>query len=150
MNKEELNEFLYKAFPEFLYFGTVQDIKDDKIIFSLKPTTFHIRPGGTISGPTMMMMVDTASWCSVLNKIGPEAMAVTTNLNINFLRKPTADAPLNAISSLLKLGKRLAICEVRIEQKNILVAHGTCTYSIPPETKDLRPLTKRSPICSDR
>ena len=136
MNKEELNDFLYKAFPDFLDFGNVEEIKEEKIIFRLKPTTFHIRPGGTISGPTMMMMVDTASWCSVLNKIGPEAMAVTTNLNINFLRKPSADTPLDAISSLLKLGKRLAICEVRIEQNDILVAHGTCTYSIPPETKN--------------
>ena len=136
MNKDELNNFLYRAFPNFLDFGKVHDIKEEKIIFRLEPTPFHIRPGGTISGPTMMMMVDTASWCSVLNKIGPEAMSVTTNLNINFLRKPTADTHLDAISSLLKLGKRLAICEVRIEQNDILVAHGTCTYSIPPEPKD--------------
>lgn len=132
MNKDELNTFLYKAFPDFEYFGKVHEIKDEKITFRLKPTKLHIRPGGTISGPTMMMMVDTASWCSILNQIGPEAMAVTTNLNINFLRKPSADAPLDAISSLLKLGKRLAICEVRIEQGDVLVAHGTCTYSIPP------------------
>ena len=133
MNKEELNAFLYKAFPDFDYFGKVHALKNGKITFRLVPNKLHIRPGGTISGPTMMMMVDTASWCSILNQIGPEAMAVTTNLNINFLRKPNAELPLDAISSILKLGKRLAICEVRIEQGDNLVAHATCTYSIPPK-----------------
>ena len=133
MNKEELNRFLYAAFPEFEYFGTVHEIKDEKITFRLIPNKLHARPGGTVSGPTMMMMVDTASWCSILHQIGPEAMAVTTNLNINFLRKPSMEEPLDAVSSLLKLGKRLAICEVRIAQGERLVAHGTCTYSIPPQ-----------------
>lgn len=133
MNKEDLNAFLYKAFPDFDYFGKVHTLKNGKITFRLVPNKLHIRPGGTISGPTMMMMVDTASWCSILNQIGPEAMAVTTNLNINFLRKPNAEVPLDAISSILKLGKRLAICEVRIEQGDNLVAHATCTYSIPPK-----------------
>jgi uncharacterized protein (TIGR00369 family) len=66
-------------------------------------------------------------------------LAVTTNLNINFLRKPEAGVPMYARGSLLKLGKRLAICEISIEQDRqgkdaVLVAHSTCTYSIPPQT----------------
>ena len=135
MDSKALNELLYTAFPNVGDFGQVTSVSSEgDVTFRLIPQTGHIRPGGTVSGPTMMTMVDTAAWCALLHKIGPQALAVTTNLNINFLRKPSADEPLDAIASLLKLGKRLAICEVRIEQGQTLVAHSTCTYSIPPNT----------------
>ena len=135
MNQDELNQFLCIAFPKIDDFGSVYNVSPEgTVTFRVIPTLHHIRPGGTVSGPTMMTMVDTASWCALLHKIGPQALAVTTNLNINFLRKPSADQPLDAIASLLKLGKRLAVCEVQIKQGNILVAHSTCTYSIPPQS----------------
>ena len=91
-----------------------------------------IRPGGTISGPTMMALADFAMYVAVLASIGPVPLAVTTNLNINFLRKPGA-ADLLAEAKLIKLGKRLAVGEVGIWSAGSaeLVAHATSTYSIP-------------------
>ena len=92
-----------------------------------------LRPGGTISGPTMMALTDFAMYVAVLASIGPVPLAVTTNLNINFLRRPT-QRDLIAEARLIKLGKRLAVGEVRIfcDGENEMVAHATSTYSIPP------------------
>jgi uncharacterized protein (TIGR00369 family) len=94
----------------------------------------HIRPGGTISGPTMMALADFAMYVAVLAAIGPVPLAVTVNLNINFLRKP-AQRDLTAEARLLKLGKRLATGEVSIlsDGEEAPVAHVTSTYSIPPQ-----------------
>jgi uncharacterized protein (TIGR00369 family) len=94
--------------------------------------TTSLRPGGTISGPTMMALSDFAMYVAVLAAIGPVALAVTINLNINFLRKPK-QRDLLAEARLLKLGKRLATGEVliRSEGEEDLVAHTISTYSIP-------------------
>lgn len=92
-----------------------------------------VRPGGTISGPTMMGLADFAMYVAVLAAIGPVPLAVTINLNINFLRK-AAPRDLLAEARLLKLGKRLATGEVTIcsQGETEPVAHATSTYSIPP------------------
>jgi uncharacterized protein (TIGR00369 family) len=94
----------------------------------------HVRPGGTISGPTMMALADFAMYVAVLAAIGPVPLAVTINLNINFLRKP-AQRDLTGEARLLKLGKRLATGEVfiRSDGEEEPVAHVTSTYSIPPQ-----------------
>jgi uncharacterized protein (TIGR00369 family) len=94
-----------------------------------------LRPGGTISGPVMMAMADYAMYAAVLSRIGMVELAVTTNLNINFLRRPRPGDVL-ADATLLKLGQRLAVGEiaVHIEGDEELVAHVTATYSIPPRT----------------
>jgi uncharacterized protein (TIGR00369 family) len=96
-----------------------------------------LRPGGTISGPTMMGLTDFAMYVAILASIGPVPLAVTTNLNINFLRKP-APRDLIAEARLIKLGKRLAVGEVSIRQdgEEDLVSHATATYSIPPRQQD--------------
>jgi uncharacterized protein (TIGR00369 family) len=93
----------------------------------------HLRPGGTISGPSMFSLADLALYVAILAQIGPVGLAVTTNLNINFLRKP-APRDLVGEARLIKLGKRLAVGEVAIfsEGEDDLVAHATGTYSIPP------------------
>jgi uncharacterized protein (TIGR00369 family) len=92
-----------------------------------------LRPGGTISGPTMMGLTDFSMYVAILASIGPVPLAVTTNLNINFLRKP-AQRDLIAEVKLIKLGKRLAVGEVEIycDGEGDMVAHATATYSIPP------------------
>lgn len=92
-----------------------------------------LRPGGTISGPTMMALADFALYIAVFSAVGPEPLAVTTNLNINFLRKP-AHADLIAEARLMKMGKRLAVGEVTIcsDGEADPVAHVTATYSVPP------------------
>ena len=96
------------------------------------------RPGGTISGPTMMALADFAMYVAVLAAIGPVPLAVTINLNINFLRKP-AQRDLIAEARLLKLGRRLATGEVTIRSDGTErpVAHATSTYSIPRPAGDL-------------
>lgn len=95
-----------------------------------------LRPGGTISGPSMMALADACMFAVVLSEVGHVSLAVTTNLNINFLRKPPAKG-LYADGRTLKLGKRLAILEVSIfsDHGDELVAHATGTYSIPPRTE---------------
>jgi uncharacterized protein (TIGR00369 family) len=94
-----------------------------------------LRPGGTISGPVMMAMADYAMYAAVLSRIGLVELAVTTNLNINFLRRPRP-GDVVAEARLLKLGQRLAVGEValNIDGEEDLVAHVTATYSIPPRT----------------
>ena len=93
----------------------------------------HLRPGGTVSGPAMMALCDATMYVAILAAIGPVALAVTTNLSINFLRKPEP-GDLIAECKLMKLGKRLAVGEVSIYAigSEELVAHCVATYSIPP------------------
>ena len=92
-----------------------------------------LRPGGTISGPTMMGLADFAMYVAVLASFGAVPLAVTTNLNINFLRRP-AQRDLIGEARLIKLGKRLAVGDVAIHSdgEDDMVAHATLTYSIPP------------------
>ena len=90
-----------------------------------------IRPGGSISGPHMMMLADACMFAVVLSQIGKVKLAVTTSFNINFLRKPT-QCDLLAEGKIIKAGKRLAVMEVSIFSESELVAHATGTYSIPP------------------
>ncbi len=94
-----------------------------------------LRPGGTISGPVMMALADLAMYAVVLSLIGRVDLAVTTSLNINFLRRPTP-GDLVATGNILKLGRRLAVGEVMLysEGSTEPVAHVTCTYSIPPQS----------------
>ena len=93
-----------------------------------------LRPGGTIAGTTLMALTDVAMYVAVLAAIGWKPLAVTTNLNINFLRKPE-QRDLLAEARLLKLGKRLVVGEIviRSEGEDEPVAHATCTYAIPAE-----------------
>ena len=91
-----------------------------------------IRPGGTLNGPLMMAAADLSMYAAVLGAIGLEALAVTTQLSINFLRKP-APATLYGIARMLKLGQKLAVGEVELftEASPEMVAHAVCTYALP-------------------
>ena len=95
----------------------------------------HLRPGGTVSGPSMFALADVCLYIAILAQIGPVALAVTTNLNINFLRRPSP-GDLVADCRLLKLGNRLAVGEVFLHSQgeDEPVAHATGTYSIPPRS----------------
>ena len=94
----------------------------------------NLRPGGTVSGPTMMAVADFAIYAAILREIGLIKLAVTTSFNINFLKKPLANKDILARCKLLKCGKTLAIGEVSIYSDGIdePVAHAVGTYSIPP------------------
>jgi uncharacterized protein (TIGR00369 family) len=138
IRREELEQLLAAEFPETfnprtglvileIWHGGCR-VRQDFLENSL-------RPGGTISGTTMMQLADFSAYVAVLASIGWTPLAVTTSLNINFLRKP-APAALEAQCRLLKLGQRLAVGEVSIRSgdEEGLVAHATFTYSIPPRT----------------
>lgn len=93
-----------------------------------------LRPGGTIAGPVMMGLADAVMYALVLANVGPVELAVTTNLNINFMRKPPP-GDLLARATPLKIGKRLAIGQIALygeQSADTVVAHATATYSIPP------------------
>ncbi len=133
MNANEVEAYIEQVFPQVSDYGfKIENLETGKISVSMKIADAHLRPGGTVSGPTMFTLADCASYLIVLAHIGKVALAVTTNLNINFISKPEGD--LIADSQLLKLGKRLAVCEISIRSKmnKTLVAHATATYSIPP------------------
>ena len=137
MTPEALNRFLEADFPQLHTDGKVFEVMTvgpGTITMRLMPNARHLRPGGTISGPTLFALADVGAWCAVLAHIGPVALAVTTNLNINFLRKPEP-GPLSCTCRILKLGKRLAVVEASIfgADNADLVAHATATYSIPPQ-----------------
>ena len=136
MNVEELEVFLETEFPQIHVDGRiyrVETVSEGEAVLSVRALERHLRPGGTISGPTMMALVDLAAYAVILAHIGPVALAVTTNLNINFLRKPEP-GDLLATCRLLKLGKRLAVTECTLTGRagGDPVAHATATYSIPP------------------
>lgn len=112
----------------------LDEISTDRVVMRSLYNSEHLRPGGTISGPVMMGLADAAMYALVLSQIGPVELAVTTNLNINFLRKPEP-ADVIAVARMLKLGRRLAVGEVSLYSGEIdedPVAHVTATYSIPP------------------
>lgn len=134
MNADEVIAYLREVFPESNHYGfMVEALSEGKVTVGMKVQDHHLRPGGTVSGPTMFALADVAAYLVVLAHIGKVALAVTTNLNINFLAKPQPGSLL-AEAKLMKLGKRLAICviEVRSSVDDALVAHATATYSIPP------------------
>jgi uncharacterized protein (TIGR00369 family) len=135
LTHSELERFLRNEFPQVFKAGsglTIEEIWHGATRVRQAYREDFIRPGGTISGPTMMALADFAMYVAVLASIGPVPLAVTTNLSINFLRKPGA-ADLLAEAKLMKLGKRLAVGEVAIRSAGgvELVAHATSTYSIP-------------------
>ena len=140
MTIDELERFLAAEFPQVFHADSglaVEALWEGGCLVRQTFRAGSLRPGGTISGPTMMALADFAMYVAVLAAIGPVPLAVTINLNINFLRKP-AQRDLLAEARLLKLGKRLATGEVtiRCDGEDAAVAHVTATYSIPPRDGD--------------
>jgi uncharacterized protein (TIGR00369 family) len=135
MTVEALERFLAAEFAQVFHAASglvIESVWDGGCRVRQRYRDDFIRPGGSISGPTMMALADFAMYAALLAAIGPVPLAVTTNLNINFLRKPLR-CDLIAEARLLKIGKRLAIGEIAIhaDGEAALVAHATSTYSLP-------------------
>jgi uncharacterized protein (TIGR00369 family) len=130
---DELRSFFRSDFPQSTV--TIEAVDSEAGTARVRQEVGHaqLRPGGTVSGPVMMATADAASYAAILSKIGIVPLAVTTSLNINFLRRPSAEKAIVCEASLMKLGKRLAVTEMKIfsEGEGDLVAHATATYSIP-------------------
>jgi uncharacterized protein (TIGR00369 family) len=135
MSVAELEAFLVREFPQSFGSGDtrVESADGETCLLRQRYSDRMLRPGGTIAGPTLMGLADCAMYVVLLSAIGPVGLAVTTSLNINFLRKGAPGHDVFAAARILKLGKRLAVGEV-----NLLsgaspdpIAHVTATYSIP-------------------
>jgi len=137
MTPGELIAFLETEFPQAAQAGMKIEHLDDKVIRLRLPTgEKDLRPGGTVSGPTLMWFADCGFYLLILAQLGPVALAVTTNLNINFMRKPEP-GDLIGEGRLMKLGRSLAVGDFTIwsDGKKEPVAHVTLTYSIPPKSR---------------
>lgn len=132
LDATQLQEILRSSFPDHDV-PVVESVDDDAVTVGLPVSGRHSRPGGTVSGPTMMTLADTAAWVAILAQVGPQLLAVTTSLHIDFLRKP-AISDLLARARLLKLGRALAVVEVELSSRGAsdLVAKAQVTYSLPP------------------
>jgi acyl-coenzyme A thioesterase PaaI-like protein len=134
MDVDQLNRFLTDAFPGSPRLYRVEHSAEDGLRMRLPFSDLQLRPGGTLSGPTMMGLADGAAWLVTLARIGPVALAVTSNLTISFLTKP-GPVDLLAHATLLRLGRRQSVSEVRLWSEGAdparPVAHATVTYAIP-------------------
>src|ERR1700687_2649919 len=135
MSVAELEQLLHAEFPQAFSGGdiSIESADGKSCLLRQRYSESMLRPGGTVSGATLMALADCAMYVVLLSAIGPVSLAVTTNLNINFLRKGAPGQDLLATAKLLKLGKRLAVGEVTLLSGASVdpIAHVTATYSIP-------------------
>ena len=134
MSEAELAEFLDREFPQVRGDFAVERLTGDGIVVRLRTAERHLRPGGTVSGPSLFALADVSVYLAILSRIGPVALAVTTGGGIDFMRKPEAGRDLIGETRLLKLGRVLAVGDVliRSEGQEAPVARANMTYSIPP------------------
>ncbi|MEM6942255.1 MAG: PaaI family thioesterase [Pseudomonadota bacterium] len=134
LDREALAAFLDEVFPQVRGQMRVEAVGPMTATMRLMTTEQHLRPGGTISGPSMFMLADCAFYAATLAMIGREALTVTTSLTINFMRKP-APVDLLAEARILKLGRSLSVGDVMLFSEGSAdpIAHASVTYSIPPK-----------------
>ncbi|WP_137700564.1 PaaI family thioesterase [Marimonas lutisalis] len=135
MNADELMDYLEEVFPQVKNDFAVDRLADMEVDMRLKVADRHLRPGGTVSGPSMFSLADCAVYAITLAMVGRKALAVTTNASIDFMRKPQAGVDLIARCRLLKLGRVLAVGEALLfsDGMDAPVARASLTYSIPPK-----------------
>ncbi|WP_196222843.1 PaaI family thioesterase [Pseudooceanicola algae] len=135
MDIAALHGFLAQAFPQVAQDYRVESVGENRLVMRLLVGDRHLRPGGTVSGPAIFALADVAVYLAILAMIGPQALAVTTNASLDFMRKPASGQDLLAQCELLKLGRVLAVGEVRIFSDGVPdpVARASLTFSIPPK-----------------
>lgn len=133
MDATALTAFLARDFPQVCDDFNVEHVDETGLRVRLNVSEKHLRPGGTVSGPSMFGLADVAVYLAILSRIGPVALAVTTNCSIDFMRKPVANADLICDVRLLKLGRVLAVgdCLLHSDGDARHVARASLTYSIP-------------------
>jgi len=135
LTRDEVAEFLEEVFPQVGGQFDVLEVAPMRVRMRLKVNEGMLRPGGTVSGPSMFELADCSFYVAVMAMIGREALTVTTNATVNFLRKPEA-ADMICEAEILKLGKLLATGHATIWTEGAEdqpVAHATMTYAIPPK-----------------
>ncbi len=136
MNAKELRAFLDRDFPQVAAQFEVIDVAPMALTMRMLIEEAHLRPGGTVSGPTMFALADVSVYLATLAMIGPKGLAVTTNISMDFMRKPAANTNLISETRLLKLGKVLSVGDTLLysEGQAAPVARASMTYSIPPKS----------------
>lgn len=131
--QQEIQQFLQFVFPQVNDHFTIHSVGNQSSELYYQVDAQSLRPGGTVSGPVLMALADLALYVAILGEIGIVPLAVTTNLNINFLHKPAGDQNLHAVCKLMKVGRTLAMGEVSIFSvgDDNAVAHVTGTYALP-------------------
>ncbi len=131
-SKEEIVAFMAAEFPQSKF--TIVEVGQHTATIRHRVTQHDLRPGGTVSGPVLMGLADTALYVAILGAIGIVPLAVTSSLTINFLRKPSASKNVVAVCQLMKVGRSLAVGEVSLYSEGNAepVAHVVGTYAIPP------------------
>ncbi|MCK0094554.1 PaaI family thioesterase [Yoonia sp. F2084L] len=129
-----LEAFVAQHFPQLGNDFTVEKLTEDGVSMRLNVRDHHLRPGNTVSGPSIFALADVGMYLAILARIGPVALAVTTNCSIDFMRKPAAGTDLLCETRLLKLGRVLAVGDAMIfsDGQTAPVARASLTYSIPP------------------
>ncbi len=135
LSREELTEYLGMVFPQVHEDFVVEGVTKDTIVMRLVVEDRHLRPGGTVAGPSMFGLADVCVYALILARKGRLSLAVTTGCSMDFMRKPDGNKDVIAHCRLLKLGKTLAVGDVLMysEGKDEPVARATMTYSLPPE-----------------
>ena len=139
MNAYKVNSYLTTVYPqindEFSDYSVV-DVASGRCVVRLEANERHLRPGGTVSGPCLFTLADIGGYTCVLSHAGPEALSVTTNLSINFIRKPVPGR-IEAVCRILKLGRSLMVFDADIisRKEDFVVAHATGTYATPPKRR---------------
>lgn len=135
MDKAALDVFLAEQFAQVAQDFTVEEVTAEGIRIRLNVADRHLRPGGTVSGPSMFALADVAVYLAILARVGPKALSVTTSCSLDFMRKPVAHADLVADCRLLKMGRVLAVGDVLMYSEGLAapVARASMTYSIPPD-----------------
>jgi uncharacterized protein (TIGR00369 family) len=135
MTIAEITVFLEKVFPQIDKDFEVISLAADEVVVRMRVQDRHLRPGGTVSGPSMFALADVSYYVATLALIGPEALTVTTNCSIDFMRKPAAHRDMICKARVLKLGRTLSVGDVMLYSEGIEepVAHANLTYSIPPK-----------------
>ena len=133
MDVASLEAFLAEAFPQVADDFAIEALGEEMIV-RMKIAERHLRPGGTVSGPNMFALADVGLYLAILQRLGPVALAVTTNASIDFMRKPAAGRDLLGHVRILKMGRVLAVGDVLIYSDGEAqpVARASMTYSIPP------------------
>lgn len=134
MDADALQTFLKQDFGQVSEEFAVDRADAAGVALRMRVAERHLRPGGTVSGPTIFALADVAMYLAILSRIGPVALAVTTNCSMDFLRKPAAGCDLLGAARLLKLGRSLAVGDVLVFSEGAAdpVARASLTYSLPP------------------
>ena len=132
---EELSKYVEEIFPQIKEDFEILEISEQGSHVKLNVTFKHLRPGNTVSGPSIFYLVDCSAYMAVCANLGKEALAVTTNCSIDFMQKPSGDKDITAICELLKVGKSLVVADSKVYSEGVEkpVARATITYSIPPK-----------------